>query len=80
MTPSVDLIYFDPISISSPSYQSLAYEIKRAMAKAAAAAKPPIKAVWSPLRIIGVPVNRPLAAPKTSSVMKVTAQEIFKAR
>jgi len=36
------------------------YEIARAMANAAAAATPPISAVWSALRMGEVPVKRPL--------------------
>ena len=50
-----------------------------AMPNAAAAARPPITAVWKPLRSAPEPVTRPLTAPKTSSASSVMPTEAGRA-
>jgi hypothetical protein len=53
-------------------------EMARAIAKAAAAASPPMTMVWSALRNGLAPVNRPFTKPKTSRASRVTRTDMVR--
>ena len=60
--------------------QARRHEIQRAIANAAAAARPPMSVVCSDPRTIGAPEKRALIAPKMASASSVMLAEIRSAR